>query len=185
MSGLYSDWTHGDSVMAKAYKRENFDVTPEQEAEIDCLQELIKAPSRKDAMLTAIRLALHLATEAQLGHRLFLSDEYGQDLKRLVMLGIEAPNYWPWKYLVQIPHAWKKQLYVKGRKLSAAAVWTGINVNKLSKEEAAFNWDLPLGAIDEIVQYCETHKELLQMEAEEEGRRLKLKGIKIEPELAY
>jgi hypothetical protein len=168
--------------VAKTYKRENFDVTPAQEAEIDCLQELIKAPTRKDAMLTAVRLALHLATEAQQGHKLFLGD--GKEMRRLVMLGIETPNYWPWTYLVQISHPWKKQLFVKGSKLPAAAVWTAMSVNKLSREEAADNWDLPLQAIDEIVDYCEANKQLLQMEAAEEGRRLAEKGIKLEPEVA-
>lgn len=167
--------------MAKSHKRENFDVTPEQEAEIDFLKELIRAPSRKDAMLTAVRLALHLATEAQQGHKLFVGDERGRDLRRLVLIGIEAPNYWPWKYLVEIPHSWKKQLYVKGRKLPAASVWNGMSVNKLSREEAADNWELPLDAIDEIVEYCEANRGLLQMEAAEEGRRLAQKGIKIEP----
>ena len=167
--------------MARTYKRENFDVTPEQEAEIDCLQELIKAPSRKDAMLTAVRLALHLVAEARQGYKLFLGDERGRDLKRLVMLGIEAPNYGPWKYLIPIPHAWKKQLYVKGRKLPAATVWTGMIANNLSREESADNWDLPLAAIDEIVEYCTENKQLLQMEAAEEGRRLLQRGIKIEP----
>jgi len=171
--------------LAKTYKRENFDVTPEQEAEIDCLQELLKAPSRKDAMLTAVRLALHLVTESRNGHKLFLGDERGKDLRRLVMLGIEAPNYWPWTYLVQIPHPWKKQLCVKGRKLPAAAVWTGMMVNKLSRDEAADNWELPLAAIDEIIEYCEANKELLEMEAAEEGRRLAQKGIKLEPEPAH
>ena len=33
------------------------------------------------------------------------------------MLGLETPNYWRWKYLVEFPHPWKKQLFVKGRKL--------------------------------------------------------------------
>lgn len=169
--------------MAKAYKRENFDVTPEQEAEIDCLQELIKAPTRKDAMLTAVKLALHLATETRQGHRLFLGDEGGKELRRLVLLGIEAPNCWPWTYLVQISHPWKKQLYVKGRKLPAAAVWTAMSVNKLTREEAAENWDLPLQAIDEIVDYCSANKQLLQMEAAEEARRLVEKGIKLEPKI--
>jgi hypothetical protein len=170
--------------MAKTYKRENFDVTPEQAAEIDCLQELIHAPSRKDAMLTAVRLALHLAAEAQRGQKLFLGNERGQDLKRVVMLGIETPDFWPWTYLVHFPHPWKKQLYVKGRKLPAAAVWTGIMVNKLSREEAADNWELPPAAIDEIVEYCETNKELLQMEAAEEARRVAQKGIDLEPKTA-
>jgi hypothetical protein len=170
--------------MSKSYKRENFDVTPEQEAEIDCLQELIKAPTRKDAMLTAVHLALHLAGETKRGLKLFLGDEQGRDLRRVVMIGVEAPNYWPWKYLVEIPHPWKKQLYVKGRKLPAAAVWTAMMVNKLSRDEAADNWELPCAAIDEIVDYCNANKELLQLEAAEEGLRLVRKGIKIEPKVA-
>ncbi|HEY9786415.1 MAG TPA: hypothetical protein V6D17_13490 [Candidatus Obscuribacterales bacterium] len=167
--------------MLKKHKRENFDVTPEQESEIDCLQELLKAPSRKDAMLTAVRLALHLASEARHGHKFFVGDENGRDLKRLIFLEIEPPNFWPWKYLVEIPHPWKRQLYVKGRKLPAAVVWTGMIVNKLSREEAAENWELPLPAIDEIVRYCESSRELLQMEAQEEGRRLVERGIKLAP----
>ena len=171
--------------MAKTYKRENFDVTPEQEAEIDCLQELIKAPSRKDAMLTAVRLALHLATEAQQGHKLFLGDERGPDLKRLVVLGLEAPNYWPWKYLVEIPHSWKKQLYIKGRKLPAAAVWTAMMANKLSRDDAADNWELPAAAETRSSEYCEANRVLLEMEAAEEGIRLAEKGIKLEPKVAH
>ena len=170
--------------MVKSYKRENFDVTPEQEAEIDCLQELVKASSRKDAMLTAVRLALHLASEAQQGKKLFLGTERGEDLRRLVIIGVEAPSYWPWTYLVKISHPWKKQLFVKGRKLPAAAVWTGMIVNKLSKNEAADNWELPVAAIDEIVEYCQANKALLQMEAAEEGRRLVQKGIKIDSKVA-
>lgn len=167
--------------MAKAYKRENFDVTPEQEAEIDCLQEMIKAPTRKDAMLTAVRLALHLVTESRQGHKLYLGDERGRELRRLVLLGIESPNSTPWNYLVQLSHPWKKQLYVKGRKLPAAAVWNAALANNLTRAEAADNWELPLSVIDEIFEYCEENKDLLQMEAAEEGRRLTEKGIKLGP----
>lgn len=84
-------------------------------------------------------------------------------------------------YLVDIEHSWKKQLYVKGRKLPAAAVWSSMLVNNLSREDAAENWELPVAAIDEIVDFCELNKDLLQMEAAEEGRRLAQKGIKLEP----
>lgn len=165
--------------MARPNKRENFDVTPSQEAEIDCFKELVKAPSRKEALLSAVRIALHITSELQNGRKIYTGDSQGNDLRRLVMLGIEEPEYWPWKYLVQVPHPWKKQLYVKGRKLPAAAVWTATLTNKLSKAEAAENWDLPLEAIDEIFYYCEKNKALLQMEAEEEARQLSLKGIQV------
>lgn len=170
--------------MTKQSKRENFDVSPEQEADINCLQELIQAPSRKDAILTAVRLALLLATESKQGKQFYLASPGGGDLRRLMMVGIETPNLQKWIYLVNQAHPWKRQLFVKGRKLSAAAVWSGMLVNKLSREQAAANWDLPVEAIDEIYAYCEENKVLLEMEAAEELRRLGQKGIDIESQTA-
>lgn len=169
--------------MSKTSKRENFDVNPQQEAEIDCLQDLIKAPSRKDAILIAVRLALHLAAESRQGNQLFLGRP-GEKPTRVVILGIENPNSTRWMYLVDQAHSWKKQLFVKGRKLPAAAVWTGMTVNKLTPEQAADNWDLPLDAIKEIVEYCESNQALLKMEADEEKKRLNQEGVKVEPEAA-
>lgn len=165
--------------MARESKRENFDVSPEQEADISCLQELLKAPTRKDAILTAVRLALLLAAESKQGHQFYLASPGYRNPRRLLMVGIETPNLQTWKYLVDQTHPWKRQLFVKGRKLPAAAVWNGMLVNKLSREQAADNWELPVEAIDEITAYCENNKDLLEMEAAEEIRRLEQKGIDI------
>lgn len=170
--------------MVKQFKRENFDVSPEQEADINCLQELIRAPSRKDAILTAVRLALLLAAESKQGNQFYLKSPGGRDFRRLLITGIETPNLQNWMYLVDQVHPWKRQLLVKGRKLSAAAVWSGMLVNQLSREQAAENWDLPIEAIDEILDYCEKNKALLEMEAAEELRRLEQKGIDIESKIA-
>ncbi|XGV99847.1 MAG: hypothetical protein ACAF41_13050 [Leptolyngbya sp. BL-A-14] len=85
-----------------------------------------------------------------------------------------------WKYLVPRPHVWRKQLYVKGRKLLASNVWQDMIVNEMTPEQAAENWDLPLAAISEVIRYCNTHQELLRLEASEERYRLESKGVKIE-----
>jgi len=170
--------------MARESKRENFDVSPEQEADINCLQELLKAPTRKDAILTAVRLALLLAAESKQGNQFYLASPGCRDLRRLLMVGIESPNLQKWTYLVDQAHPWKRQLFVKGRKQPAAAIWSGMLVNKLSREQAADNWELPVEAIDEIIAYCESNRALLEMEAAEELRRLEQKGIDIEPKTA-
>ncbi len=47
-------------------------------------------------------------------------------------------------------------------------------------EEAADNWDLPLVAIHEAINYCEANQEFLKQEAEEERRRLEAKGVRLE-----
>ncbi len=56
-------------------------------------------------------------------------------------------------------------------------------VNEITKEEAADNWDLPIAAIDEVIEYCSTHQELLKREAESERRYLEQRGISLEPQV--
>ncbi|NWF58494.1 MAG: hypothetical protein HXY43_04070 [Fischerella sp.] len=85
-----------------------------------------------------------------------------------------------WQYLVARPHPWRKQLYIKGRKLLASTVWQDMIANQMSPEEAAENWDLPLSAIHEAIHYCESHQELLKLEADEERYRLEEKGVSLE-----
>jgi len=85
-----------------------------------------------------------------------------------------------WQYLVSRPHPWRKQLYIKGRKLLAATVWRDMLTNQLSPEQAADNWELPLAAIYEAIHYCESHQELLQLEADEERCRLEIMGATLE-----
>lgn len=85
-----------------------------------------------------------------------------------------------WQYLVPRPHAWRKQLYIEGHKLLASTVWQDMLTNQWSPEQAAENWTLPLPVIHEAIQYCESHPELLKLEADEERYRLELKGVSLE-----
>lgn len=86
-----------------------------------------------------------------------------------------------WYYLVARPHPWRRQLYIKGRKLLASTVWQDKIVNKMTLEQAAENWDLPLAAIYEVIHYCESNRDLIKLEADEERYRLEEKGVSLEP----
>ncbi|MBD1867963.1 hypothetical protein H6F95_11755 [Cyanobacteria bacterium FACHB-471] len=92
-----------------------------------------------------------------------------------------SPQTEDWQYLVSRPHPWRKQLYIKGHKLLASTIWQDMVTNQLSAEQSAENWDLPLPAIYEAIQYCESHQELLKLEAAEERYRLEVKGVSLEP----
>lgn len=162
----------------KVVRRENFDVSPEQQANIEALQAILNTNSKKDALLIAVELTLHLASASRKGNHFFIGHP-GKALQRFIMLGIEKPDTTGWKYLVEHAHPWKKQLFVKGRKLPAAVVWSGMTANKLTVEEAADNWDLAKEVIEEIVLYCESNRLLIQMEADEEARLLREKGIEV------
>ena len=91
-----------------------------------------------------------------------------------------TPEIENWQYLVARPHAWRKQLYIKGRKLLASTICRDMTGNQMSAEQAAENWDLPLSAIYEAMDYYENHQELLKLEADEERYRLEAKGVQVE-----
>ena len=52
-----------------------------------------------------------------------------------------------WKYLEPRPDSWRKQLYMKGRKLTAFTVWSDMIVNEMTPEEVADSKDLPIAAV--------------------------------------
>ena len=90
-----------------------------------------------------------------------------------------------WKYLEPRPESWHQQLYLKKKKLRANTVWSDMLVNGDSIEEAADNWDLPVEAVEEVIRYCETHRELLRAEAESERRYLEERGVVLEPKVTH
>jgi uncharacterized protein (DUF433 family) len=83
----------------------------------------------------------------------------------------------PWNHLVRRRHPWRKQLYVKGHNLTARQLVGGIKANKLTEEEAAADYELPIEAIREALVYVEQNKELLEAEAETERQTAAQGGI--------
>ena len=90
-----------------------------------------------------------------------------------------------WKYLEERPQLGRKQLYLRGRRLKAFDLWANMIANDMTPEEVADNWDVPLEAVRESIQYCETHQDLLKQEAEIERRHLEERGIPLEPKITH
>ena len=88
-----------------------------------------------------------------------------------------------WKYLEKRPHPWRKQLHFKGRRLRPFTVCSTMQVEEMTPEEAAYNWDLSLDEVAEAISYCEANQDLLKQDAESERRRLEAKGISLEPKI--
>jgi uncharacterized protein (DUF433 family) len=88
-----------------------------------------------------------------------------------------------WEYLEPRSHPWRRQFYVKELKIRASTIWQDMTINGMSPEEAAENWNVPLALIYEVILYCESHQELLKLEADEERIRLESKGISLEPKV--
>jgi hypothetical protein len=83
----------------------------------------------------------------------------------------------PWRFLVAREHPWRKQLYVKGRNMTARQLVGAILANKLDEEKASINYKLPVEAIREALAYVEQNRELLETESEIERLMLKRGGV--------
>lgn len=156
-------------------KRQNFNITSEQEAEISLLKEIIGASTTKDAILSAVRFYSVVAREVKEGRQVYFAGNKAEQMQRLMIPEIEKLRPFQYKYLVSRPHKWQQQLYVKGRRLPAATVWSDMLNNEMTPEEAAASWDLPLAAVHECIRYSEENQALIDMEAEEESRLLAMK----------
>jgi hypothetical protein len=160
-------------------KRVNFEATPEQEARLDALKEAMHAASLKDAVLRGTSVLLVLARELAGGKRLYLGEQR-ESSERLVLPELE-PLSESWRWLVSRPHPWRRQFWVKGRKLLASQVWADLRTNDLTLEQAAEEYELPTQAIEEVRRYCEANAALIALEADEERRRLQDAGVSLAP----
>lgn len=161
---------------AAEVKRQNFNVTPEEDAELLALKSELATSSVKDAIFAAVRLTRFLGHEVRSGRRIGLKDRKG-NVTDVVWPELQGADSSSWTYLVERPHSWKKQLFVKGRKLTAAQVWLDMQANRMTPGEAAENWKLPEEAVAEIIEYCESVAPLLKMEADEEKLYLSSQGV--------
>src|SRR5438045_2233844 len=86
-----------NSMAESSLKRQNFNVTPEEEAELQRLREVLAASSIKDALLRATRVLLTLAQEVQEGKRIYSADREGRET-RLLLPDMEASRNGGWRY---------------------------------------------------------------------------------------
>ena len=83
----------------------------------------------------------------------------------------------PWQYLVRRQHPWRKQLYVKGRNMTARQLVGSMKANQLDEAAAAADFRLPVEAVREALAYVERNRELLETEAQIERLMVQRGGI--------
>lgn len=76
-------------------------------------------------------------------------------------------------YLVARPHAWRKQLYFKGHRLTAGQFLARMRAEAWTPEEAAAEFELPVQAAYEALDYGERYASLLAAEHAEDARAAK------------
>src|SRR5437762_13149385 len=74
----------------------------------------------------------------------------------------------PWKHLVRRQHPWRKQLYVKGRNMTARQLVGAMKADNRNEDETADDFGLSVEAVREALAYVEQNKELVNAEVEME-----------------
>ena len=91
------------------------------------------------------------------------------------------PEHVAYEYLEARPHPWRKQLYLRGRNMTVGQLVATMNVEKMSPEEAADDFDMPLAQIYEALAYFEANRDLVVTELREDRSRLEAKGYAVDP----
>jgi uncharacterized protein (DUF433 family) len=86
-----------------------------------------------------------------------------------------------WRYLVRRVHPWRRQLSIKGRNTTVGQFVSAVRANRLTPEAASDNLGLPLEAVREALTYFDENRDLIELEASEERRRLAQRGHRLEP----
>jgi uncharacterized protein (DUF433 family) len=73
-------------------------------------------------------------------------------------------------YLVARPHPWRKQLVFKGRRLTVGQFLSRMRVEQWTPEEAAAQFELPVEAAYEALEYGDRHRSLIAAEDTEDAR---------------
>src|SRR5262249_11988995 len=96
-------------------------------------------------------------------------------------LGLDVRAEPRWRFLVARPHPWRRQLSIKGRNMTVGQMMSTIRANQYSPEQASENLELPIEAIHEALAYYEDNRELIALEAAEERRLARERGIPLGP----
>jgi uncharacterized protein (DUF433 family) len=101
-----------------------------------------------------------------------------QNLEEEMKNGKDISTY---QFLISRPHRWRRQLCIKGRNMTVGQLVSTVRSNNYTPEQASEELELPLAAIKEALDYFEKNRELIEMEASEEKRRLAQRGYPLEP----
>lgn len=89
-----------------------------------------------------------------------------------------------WSWLVERPHPWRRQLWVKGRRMRAAQVAERTAANDWTADEAARQLELPVDAVLEAQRYVEANRALIDAETIEQQRIARAAATAHPPEVA-
>lgn len=150
--------------------RLQIDLAPRQQHFLRRLGEGMATGNDAETTRRVLEVFENLADSVDHGYKIAVvpaDDEAHPDALPELTRAIRGDHF---EFLIQRPHAWRRQPAFKGRRLTVGQFLHQMNVNGWTPEQAAREFDLPDQAAYEAIAYGDRHRALIEMEAAEDAR---------------
>ncbi len=166
--------------------RVQLDMSPADVGLLDLLERRLAVRSRADLLQQAFGTFLWILDQVLSGRRVIsVEAEVLEQVPRYRELHVPAAaaiGFDQYEHLVQRSESGRRQPYLKGRNMTVGQLIYTMRANQLSLDAAAADLDVPAAQIREAVAYYQVHRDEVDGEMAEEGRRLREQGVALGPE---
>jgi uncharacterized protein (DUF433 family) len=156
-------------VGAAKRRRLSVDLPPETEAATRMMADQYFRGVTTDAIRASLSLLAWVVDAKGRGKRVLAVEgaDVPERFEEPVLPGLDEQLRPHRDWLVERPHAWRRQPWIKGRRVTAGDLARTIEIEGWTVEQAAAEYDLPVEAVREAVQYLATHRDLVIAEERE------------------
>ncbi len=152
--------------MTETRRRTSVDLSAQTEIALASMAAAHFRNARGDAIRAAISVLAWLIAEREAGRTVVAVDP--EDIPKRAMVpvvpGLEETFTSQWRWLVARPQGWRRQLWIKGRRIAAGDLARTIEIEGWDPQRAAREFDVPLDAVIEAQAYLQQARELVEAE---------------------
>lgn len=172
---MASKWCHSvamEAQRAQRRRRLSVDLAPETEAATRLIADRYFRGTTADAIRVGLSLLAWAIEAKRAGKRLVAvePEDVPTRFSEPVLAGLEEQLTPHSMWLVERPHRWRRQPWVKGRRITAGDLARTMEIEDWSAEETARQFDLPLEAVLEAMRYAVANRDLVLAEERENAR---------------
>lgn len=158
-----------DRAITPRRRRLSVDLPPETEAQTRALANRYFRGVTADVIRASLSLLAWMIDVKRDGRRVIAvrRDRLPDQFEEPVLPGIEEQLLTDAAWLIQRPHPWRRQAWIKGRRLTAGDLARTVEIENWTPEQAAVQFDLPVEAILEAQRYLAANRELVLAEEQE------------------
>ena len=150
-------------------RRLSVDLPPDTEAATRAVADRYFRGITTDAIRASLSLLAWMIGARGEGKRVIAvrGDRLPDQFEEPVLPGLEEQLLSDTTWLVRRPHEWRRQPWIKGRRLAAGDLARTIELEDWSPERAAAEFELPVEAILEAQRYLAANRDLVLAEEQE------------------